>query len=70
MNKFDQFESSLNQFGQKGVTNTGNQDKDHLKILKGFFANDFAKDYEKEMILGTSDAWSMRWSSHQLSVLY
>ena len=31
------------------------------------FAKNFARNYEKKIILGTSDTWSMRRSSHRQS---
>ena len=33
------------------------------------FANNFARNYKKKIILGTSDAWSMRRSSYRPSYL-
>ena len=38
-----------------------------IKKIERIFAKNFAKNYEKKIILGTSDAWSMRRSSHQPS---
>ena len=40
-----------------------------LSSIEMIFANNFARNYEKKIILGTSDAWSMRQLSQQPSIL-
>ena len=42
-----------------------------LKYIETIFAKNFARNYEKKMILGTSEeAWSMIRSSQRTSVLH
>ena len=38
--------------------------KKNQKIIETIFAKNFARFYEKEIMLGTSDAWSMGHLSH------
>ena len=41
------------------------------KLIERIFAKKFARNYEKIiLVLWTSDAWSMRWSSNRPSILY
>ena len=40
------------------------------KYIETIFAKNFARTYEKKIILGTSDAWSTSHLSQQTSVLY
>ena len=37
------------------------------KLIERIFAKNFARNYEKKIILGTSDTWSMRQSFHRPS---
>ena len=41
--------------------------KKKIKKNERIFAKNFERNYGKKMTLGTSDAWSMRGSSHQPS---